>query len=296
MKIEKPIFILGSGRSGTTLLYNLLALHPEVCWFSNLTNRYPRIRFLPMLHRMLDASLIGTLMKRQVINRTFPSLRPAEGEYIYLNHCGFEQARKMTAHDLTERMESRFKRIVLDHLKFAGKKRFLSKRTSNTQRIEVINRMFSDAYYVHLIRDGRAVANSLMNVNWWNDVDIWWLGYKPAGWRERGKEPIELCARHWKQDVQEIQRNGNLFSDRYLEITYEELVNDTQGSLQRIAYFCELNESDEYERLLPKRLRNMNYKWKLQLTGTQKQILDATIGSFMKELNYSSHTSEPGIR
>ena len=35
------IFIIGSGRSGTTLLYNLLATHSDVAWFSVLSHHKP---------------------------------------------------------------------------------------------------------------------------------------------------------------------------------------------------------------------------------------------------------------
>jgi len=34
IEIKKPIFIVGVPRSGTTLLYTLLAQHPELGWFS----------------------------------------------------------------------------------------------------------------------------------------------------------------------------------------------------------------------------------------------------------------------
>jgi len=30
----KPIFLVGLGRSGTTVLYNLIANHQELCWIS----------------------------------------------------------------------------------------------------------------------------------------------------------------------------------------------------------------------------------------------------------------------
>ena len=81
--------------------------------------------------------------------------------------------------------------------------------------------MFSDAYYIHIIRDGRAVADSMLNVSWWNDTDIWWLGAKPSEWEKKGKSAIELCGLYWKTDVEEILENKYLFENRYLELRYE---------------------------------------------------------------------------
>jgi len=288
LNIKKPIFIVGSGRSGTTLLYNLLAIHPEVCWFSNLSDRFPRFRLLAALHRILQAPLIGSHMRGQIVGRTMPSLRPMEAESIYHRYCGFEHARKTTAGDLTEGMEKRFKKVIRAHLRFTGKKRFLSKQTSNTQRIELIHTMFPDAYYVHIIRNGRAVANSLLNVRWWNNVDIWWLGYKPPKWEELGREPIELCALHWKRDVEEILHNRHLFGNRYIEVRYEELVEKPVDVIHEVVRSCELREIEDFRRWLPRSLTSKNYKWESQLSERQKLILDRTIGDFMVEVGYDS--------
>lgn len=286
-QIEKPIFIVGSGRSGTTLLYNLLATHPEVCWFSNLTDKFPSFHCLAAMHRLLDAPLIGYHMKRQIIRRSMPSLRPSEAENIYHKYCRFQHARKTTSADITEEMELRFKCVTNEHLRFTGKKRFLNKQTANTQRIELIQSMFPKAYIIHIIRDGRAVANSLLHVPWWNNVDIWWLGYRPDRWEKAGREPVELCAQHWKRDVEEILQHKHLFKDRYFELKYEELVKRTRSTALDIFNFCHLKESKESEKLLPESLKNMNYKWESQLTEPQKRIVNSAIGNFMKRLGYS---------
>ncbi len=60
MNVERPIFILGPPRSGTSLLYKTLAVHPDLAWFNRNFKRlpeWPRLaRFLtavrsPMCHR-----------------------------------------------------------------------------------------------------------------------------------------------------------------------------------------------------------------------------------------------------
>jgi hypothetical protein len=287
MEIEKPIFIVGSGRSGTTILYNCLSVCPEVCWFSNLTARYPRLSKLAVLHRVLEVPFVGDKVKKGIIRSSRFTIRPSEGGKIYHAYCGFEHARKTTEDDLSEGMECRLKGIIREHLRLTGKSRFLNKQTSNTQRIGLMNRMFPDAYYVHLLRDGRAVANSLFRVAWWSDVDIWWLGYRPPRWKEMGREPIELCALHWRRDVEEILQNKRLFGDRYIEVRYEELVRDTRGVISTIADCCGLNGQEEFHTFLPGTLPNMNYKWERELTAHQKSILNDSIGEFLVQLGYS---------
>ena len=85
MRIKKPIFIIGSGRSGTTILYKLLSIHPEVCWFSNYSDIFPNNPFLPILHRIIDIPLIGKELKKANISFKPHSLipKPSEGNNIY---------------------------------------------------------------------------------------------------------------------------------------------------------------------------------------------------------------------
>jgi hypothetical protein len=146
--------------------------------------------------------------------------------------------------------------------------------------------MFKDAYFIHIIRDGRAVSNSLLNVRWWNDFDIWWLGKKAPDWVTEGREPIELCGLHWKRNVEEILKNKVLFEDRYMEIRYEEFVKDVRGTMRIVANFCELSASKKFFEMLPQSLSNMNFKWKENLTEIQKIKLKKTLKGFLNQLRY----------
>jgi hypothetical protein len=146
--------------------------------------------------------------------------------------------------------------------------------------------MFKDAFFIHIIRDGRAVSNSLLNVKWWNDFVIWWLGEKATNWDAEGRELIELCGLHWKNNVEEILRNIPLFEDRYIEIRYETFVMDVRGTMQRVTNFCELRDSKKFFEMLPPTLSNMNYKWHENLTETQTVKLNKTIKDILNQLNY----------
>lgn len=286
MVIEKPIFIVGSGRSGTTVFYNFFAIHPEICWFSNYSDRFVNINLMPLLHRILDLPFVGTVAKKAIISRRKLAIKPSEAQIIYHDYCGFKYSVKSTEDDLNPALEKKFKDLIKRHMLLTGKKRFLNKQTANNQRIRLINKMFSDAYYIHIIRDGRAVANSLLNVSWWDHTDIWWLGEKPYEWTKKGKQPIELCGLNWKRNVEEILKNKGLFEDRYIEVKYEDFILDVKGTMEKIINFCELSYSDYFIKMLPQTLPNMNYKWKNNLNEEQKTILDITLKPFLAQLGY----------
>jgi sulfotransferase family protein len=288
MEIDKPIFIIGSGRSGTTILYKLLSIHSDLCWFSNYTDKFPSLPSIAILHRILDIPVLGKRLKKANLTRRSMKLipKPTEGGTIYHSYCGFEHARKTTEDDLNEEVGNKFRKIITKHLRSTGKTRFISKQTANNQRIRQIDKIFPNAYYIHIIRDGRAVANSLFRISWWDDVDIWWLGHRASKWYEMGKEPIELCGLQWKRDVMELLENKHLFEDRYIEIRYEDLVENTKNIVHKITDFCELNWPPEFETGIPNKLENMNYKWKEELTEPQQKILSKSLENFLKQLGY----------
>ena len=285
MKIVQPIFILGSGRSGTTILYDLLAVHPDVCWFSSLMNNHPNHPSAGFLNRAVDIPVLGNNIKQAIIQKLPPYfIHPSEGENIYIN-CGFRDDQKLLKH--ADWQSGKLKKIIASHLWLTGKKRFLAKRTANTQRLAILKATFPDAYYIHIIRDGRAVSSSLLHSPWWENVPIWWLnGETPHQWRQEGKEPIELCALHWQRNVKEIKKNCNKLNTTYMEMRYEDLAADVLGSLRRILTFCNLPIPETYINNLPSHLINMNNKWKNTLTNHQKIILQNTIGPFAYKLGY----------
>ena len=52
--LKNSLFILGTGRSGTTIVFRMLASHPELGWFSNYEERFPRVPQFALASRLLD--------------------------------------------------------------------------------------------------------------------------------------------------------------------------------------------------------------------------------------------------
>lgn len=285
--IYKPIFIVGSGRSGTTLLLDALSHHPDVAWFSNYTNRFPAFPQLAALSGLRHTA-IGRLLEARGL-----CPRPAiEGNAIY-SHCGihtllYERQQALVESDLTAAARACFTRIVQAHLRFQRKSRFLHKNTNNGMRLRYLLAMFPDALFVHLIRDGRAVANSLYHVAFWPDLRIWWLGQTPREWEDVGNDPIELCGLHWQRQLEEILTSSRYVpAGQYMEVRYEQFVGDPIGELRKILCFVELDWSTTFERRFNSlSIEGRDDKWRRQLSAAQIETLERVLAKTLQSLGY----------
>jgi hypothetical protein len=271
-----PLFLVGAPRSGTTLLYKALCLHPRVAYISNWSRRAPALpalavlnripSHLPMIRRAVwfgpaaaDAYAYGR--RRPLWERLFPA--PVEGEPVY-RHCGIAED-----HDGPPDPEQLacLRRSFAALRRFAGGSLLVSKRIANNRRIPLLAAAFPDARFVHLIRDGRAVAYSLSRVDWWEDDLVWWYGGTPRRWREEGGDPWELCARHWVRELAAIEEGLEAVpAGQRLEVRYEELVDRAGAAVERVAAFAGLADDAGWSAEL-RRLRypNRNEAWRQRL-------------------------------
>ncbi len=285
--IHKPIFIIGCGRSGTTIFNDILCSHKDLAWFSNYSNRY-----YPIFPFIASSCAFNSLPGfRQLLRHRRP--RPSEG-YNLWNWChpvpNSPSDPPLTEIDITQRAYSKCRRIVADHLRFSGKKRFVNKNTRNTRRIRYLNKIFPDARFVHVIRDGRAVVASLLNVYFWKDLQLWYEGYqkrdKP---RVNRKNDIERAARLWVEEVN-IARDArdHLLAAQYREIRYEDFVNDPVSTMQKTCVFLELEWTPEIQQHITEvNIRNLNHRYRDRLTKSQIRVLNEMLQPVFNDLGYT---------
>ncbi len=225
-------FIVGAGRSGTTLLYKLLCLHPGVGFISNYDNRLSGLapalmqRVFRHAYRAKLAAWFGRsgaayMVRRRALMKLVPS--PVEGEQLF-RACGISGAAGADgaiAPAALAELRRRLERIGAG----AGTPVTLCKRTAINRFIGSLDAAMPGSRYIHLIRDGRDVANSLSRVDWWNRHVVWWDG-RTAGEMEKAGEPrLAVCARNWVAEVEAIQRGlAGVDRTRVLEIHYEDLL------------------------------------------------------------------------
>ncbi|MHC4721185.1 MAG: sulfotransferase family protein [Planctomycetota bacterium] len=287
MELQKPVIIVGAGRSGSTVFHQILSEHPHLAWLSKLCAYFPA---KPAMNRLfmqaIDLPLIGKILTAIV--------HPREYYKFWEHYCkGFGlPCRDLVADDVTNK--SKQIRDAFSAMLTINRNRLLLKITG-WPRIGFLREIFPDAKFIHVLRDGRAVANSLLNQPWWRG----WSG--PANWRwgeltasqtqqwqDHNKSFIALAAIEWiiLTDAFESAM-ADLGHDDYLVLKYEDLCTSPLECTKRAAEFCELDWSKEFANSVNRySLKNANRKWQTDLTEKQQKILNDILETHLRKYEY----------
>lgn len=100
----------------------------------------------------------------------------------------------------------------------------LDKNPNHSLHVQKILRLFPQARIIHLIRDGREVATSMMrSQRGWGH---WWA-----------PSTVQAAAEMWSRHVN-AAREAGLLTDRYLEVRFEDLYREESSLLAQVLRFC----------------------------------------------------------
>ena len=283
--IDRPIFIIGSGRCGSSVFYRMLATHPSVAY---LTGANVRFAERPAMWRM------NTLFGRVALQLGL--VHPAEA-YKLLNSImpGFgAPTRTLRGSDVTASVRKGMTALVKANLKVQRGKRFLYKYTG-WSRIGFMSAIFPDALFIHVVRDGRAVAYSMLTVPWWHGWQGPWnwrwgmLDQQDAAdWEKSGRSFAVLAGIEWKMIMNEIESSREeVPPSRFLEVRYEDFVAQPHDVLREVCEFCGLAYSKAFRRRIGRvHLRSANHKWKTELADSEKELLQRCIEPQLERFDY----------
>jgi LPS sulfotransferase NodH len=224
-RFERPIFIVSAPRSGSTLLFETLAVSPQVTTVGGeahwLVEQFPQLRpGAPGIdsHR-LGAECISVEMAQQIQQSVWHRLVDANGRAVD---------------------PSSERRL-----------RWLEKTPKNSLRIPFFEKLFPDAFFLFLWRDPRENVSSIMEAwragSWITcpALEGWdgpWSMLLPPGWQQlRGRPLEEVAAYQWERTNSIILEDLAARSkDRWDVVSYAELVADPTGVLQGICDFAGL--------------------------------------------------------
>lgn len=264
------IFVIGAPRSGTTWLQTLLGENTSIATTVELT----------IFHKYIGPWVDAWESEQASIS--------SQKWYLGQPMIWSEEEFNGFIKDFLQKSYSK----VLE--KNSGASHILDKHPGYTFQVDLIKKWFPNAKFIHLIRDGRNVANSLVQVR------------KKLG-KGYGTKNFDTAALQWSQFVNEAKK-ASKFSDDYLEVRYEDLVENTTEELSKILHFCDIHVSIESVRATSEKFDYKTMKAnrvsqeesikitsahfnqdKSELSSYQDYLFNKVAGSLLIELGYETN-------
>ncbi len=298
--IQSPVFFIGMPRSGTTVTFEAFAAHENVGWFSQHLEWKPNLLGIASLARAADwtASMRRSVTRSDESQSWRDRLRvgPSEAYNVWQRCCGekFRYSYLLGAQASSDEVDC-VRATVASVLRYQGKARFAAKLTG-PGRIAYLLSVFPDARFVHIVRDGRAVVQSLMRVQFWKDrgrmfEPAWRDGLTPADytdWERYGRSPLALAAVQWRRVLESTRDEARLTSGRYAEFHYEAFTQDAATVLSDVLSFCELPQSNRAQEFLKTRfdLKDMNYQWRNAFDAGEVSMVNELLERTLVDFGY----------
>lgn len=271
-----PIFVLGCGRSGTTLLRLMLNSHSrigipgETWYFPELHADRAAIGDWP------DAEWRGRLTERIAGLPVFAQLGvPSELLRSQLETVTRDEWPLV---------------IASANLAFAcceRKARWGDKTPGYVRCLPLIKHLFPDAKILHVIRDGRDVVLSFLQQSF-------------------GPNGVLEGADYWRADVERGRRDGRqVFGASYHEVRYEELVADPERVLRGVcnaigeayepgmleyhesAHRYLMDEQQWHDRTRSAPTRDRTERWRGEMSSSDQALFELAAGALLEELGYA---------
>jgi hypothetical protein len=197
-------FVVGVARSGTTLLRLMLDAHPQLAI-------PPETHFIPKVVKACEQG--GDPHERVFELLTTHRRWPDYGLDAIELQERLERIQPLTAGDALRAFYGLY-------AERQGKARWGDKSPSYVRRMRRVASALPEAHFVHLVRDGRDVALSQVEVDF-------------------GPDGVADAARDWAQGIGKARRQARRLR-HYLELRYEDLVADPEPALRTVCKFVEL--------------------------------------------------------
>lgn len=256
--------LVGSGRSGTTYLAVVLKQSLDMGFSAE-------PKFVASLHRRLP--LFGDLSNPKNLRRLATVIHNGK----LFRHLHGRVGVPSTVDELLERVqEPTYTGLLYATFGLIAEKRghlrLAYKDPWDVQNIALISRLLPTARFIHILRDGRDVAASMLKFEW-------------------GATNLYAGCRYWARTTAIGRRDGALLGDRYLELRLEDLMADRQNLGRKLGAFVLHDENSPDAQKVADHLEQSGSseaatRWPTQLSSEQVRICEAAAGQTLEECGY----------
>ena len=210
---SRAVFVIGSPRSGTSVLAWAIAQHPDM--FTG-----PEVDF------------------------TYHFGLSREFDRIW-ERCAERESGWLSRHDITRDEFVAFVGLGLDQLvrRRSKGRRWVDSTPANVLVGPMLARLFPNAKFVHIVRDGRWVVNSLMK----SGIDV------------RAARDFSTATKTWRTYVNAGREFANAHPGRVMEVRQEMLERDPESVMRSVQRFLGLKHLDKPAAFLKTRRINSSY-------------------------------------
>jgi hypothetical protein len=278
-----PVFVLGSPRSGTTLLYDMLlsaggfAVYlAESNVFNLLIPRFGDFSRRSNREQLLEAWLNSKLFRASGLE--------AQSIRSLLEKC---------------RNGGEFLRTLMQEICSAqGMPRWAENSPEGMLCLPLIKQLIPDALFVHIIRDGRDVATSLGKLRY----------VRAFPWEDR--HGLIGCGLYWEWMVEHGRNFGRTVPSDYMEVRFEQLLMRPQETLdqigpfigqqldyeviQQIAYGSVKKPNTSFRQETPVDFNPVG-RWKKSFSEGQLVRFERLVGKTLSDLGYELSTNAAAL-
>jgi len=264
--IDRPIFLIGLPRSGTTMLQDIICAHPAIAYVTNSMHQF-RSCFCAVEHvcRRLKLDFKG---ERYILDgvEVQPG-SPNEGHGFLMDWLNIDpyslRFKTCRIGDIPEHKVEELREIIRKVIWCHGGQanRFFNKSPALVARIPPIRTWFPDARIVHVVRDARMTANSMIKLyhrHVAQEARIRArLGVQPHPdgplipypriprleqyIESYGCDDIRTTANIWN-DAISIINDAKVDVPFFYEVRYEDIIANPKTEIAKLMEFCELPE------------------------------------------------------
>ncbi|MGD2180468.1 sulfotransferase family protein [Lusitaniella coriacea] len=246
-----PVFILSAPRSGSSYFYEILRRMQNI-WSFEKENDPLWFQFFPYQRLEIPSDYIDESECTRKLIDSFKS--------------------QLLLKNIQTRRNTR-KQDFLDHFLQRKPILYLEKTIANCFHLDALEKIFPNALYIYMVRDGRACISSMLEG--WNSGFFWkrplpfpknstvshWTYPIPPGWQNVVRQTLpEICAWSWMEHnryVLERLQGNEMFHSRCMAISYEYLLAEPQHILEKVADFSNLTITPECIQYI----ENKNTSW-----------------------------------